>query len=159
MRATLVSDSARAAFLAEPRGPYPSDDQVRALLGAHRGWLGTPETTAWRAPLDVELRPPSDRFDALRALFALGATRGFDLALVMEPLPEVARTPRTLAALAALDRDLRGLAASYPRVSFPLALGRWYPDALCATATHLTEAGARRDSAEVADWIATTWNR
>jgi hypothetical protein len=158
----FVHDRERERFLNSPRGLYPSDAVVHGLLKTSHGFMAevsTGKTEAdWQEHARTlrELARPklaSDCISGLRHMFALADARGFDLIVRMNPLPEAFRSAEADAAFAGLEADLQTLTASYQRVHIVSPILRYYPNSLHSTVTHLSEAGARQNSAELADLV------
>ena len=160
----LVGMRERQRFLSAPRGAYPSDADVHSLLKKSRGFMAElatkdlerdwEENASWATSVNARPKLATDCISGLRRTFALADACGFDLIVRLNPLPEAFSNPATDEAFARLEEDLEALAASYQRVYVASPLLRYYPNSQHATVTHLSEAGARRNSHELADLLA-----
>jgi hypothetical protein len=140
-------------LLRQPRGAYPSDDEVRRVLGENDGWMIEPRIAKFPAPTRKRLVMRDDFEPTLRRLFQLTASRGIELVLVMNPQPEVNRAP-------VLDDDYRMLAGRLEQFARPYAgvrvltpFLRYYLDEEFVGEPHLNENGAQRNSLEIARWL------
>lgn len=159
----FVHDRDRERFLNSPRGGYPSDTIVHGLLKESHGFMAEVATNKTEADWQEHVRTlpdvprprlAADCLPGLRRIFTLADAHGFDLIVRMNPLPEAFRSADADASFLHLEEDLQSVAASYQRVHILSPLLRYYPNRLHSTVTHLSEVGARRNSAELADLLA-----
>jgi hypothetical protein len=157
LREAMVPRRFTEGFLTAPRAPFPSDSEVRDILWKERGVMTEPRAGDWKAPpsLSPAIQPYAE--GELRELFELADRSGFDVLLMMEPLPEIARTPGIEKAFERMEQDLRRLSRRYPRVFVYSPLPRYYPNSLCSSVTHLLAPGAVRNSLELSSWILNKW--
>jgi len=152
VRRWLVPDRNRQLFEASPRGPYPSDREVRAILHERRGAFTETEHATLPPAVQIPPAPSNEHRAALARLISEVTGRGSSLVLMLAPLPELARTPENLAALASWHRAFESL-ADRPRVAVYEPFARFHPDADFATEAHLTEPAAQRESRELGRWL------
>jgi hypothetical protein len=158
----FVRNRERERFLNSPRGGYPSDTVVHAMLKESHGFMAEVPTGKTEADWQEHVRTlpdlsqpklATDCIAGLRRMFALADARGFDLIVRMNPMPEAFRSSEAEAAFACLEEDLQALAASHQRVRIVSPMLRYYPNRMHSTVTHLSEAGAQRNSEELADLL------
>jgi hypothetical protein len=154
----FVRDAERERFLDEPRGPYLSDREMARALWRNRGHI--PEQPSRLGPAVVKANPDyanprltSDCRPGLMRMFAAAQDKGFDLVVLLLPLPEAFRSEQTEAGLQQLERDLRELAADYPRVSFRDPPLHYLPNESYSTLNHLKQSEAVRYSEELGAWL------
>jgi hypothetical protein len=146
----LASGWMAAELLRQPRGPYGSDEEVRAELWRRRGALTEVVRDPWKRSIDVEGTLSPIGREAIAELFELARERRMRVLVVLAPIPDRADTPVTRATLAGLERELRELSAGGPGVETGVPFVRWYPVELCARMHHVTEQGAERNTREIA---------
>jgi hypothetical protein len=142
-------------MLNQPRGPYPSDNEVRATLTQTRGFMTEPHKPSWgTGPAAVKAELNDACVPALRAFAERGRRYGFEVMLLMEPYPECYRHPTTIESAQAITRTLKRELADCPNLHIDDDLLRFYPSEMVASLTHLAESGAERDSNDVGDRLA-----
>jgi hypothetical protein len=155
----FIRDAERQRFLNEPRGPYPSDREMAEILRRNRGYI--PEQP-WTMPLAGLVEAHQDyanpRLNAdcrpgLKRMFTMAQEKGFELVVLVLPLPEAFRSESTDAALQQLEQDLHALAADYPRVSFREAAPHYLPNDWYCNLNHLRQPSAVRYSQEMGEWF------
>ena len=153
VRSLAVSERTRWSLANQNRGIYGSDEEVRRDLLAARGALTEPKHERFPTA-DVRLDFAEGRKRALAEMFALSDEYGFDMILMLEPLPASADTPGTARSAAELEHAVRQIAAPYRRVRIFDPFVRFYPNELVATETHLTPEGAVKNTADLMRWFA-----
>ena len=139
-----------ARLMNTPRDTHPSDVQTRPQLAASGGATFHNQAPKWTGPFDWEPRLHEDAIPGLRRIMKMAEESEFDLIIALNPLPELARTPRTIQAAQAFEEQIREVAAPYGRVHISDPLVRFYPSDDCMELNHLMESGARRNSLEMA---------
>ena len=153
---TTFSTQEKEEWLNAPRGPYPSDNDIRQTLLNNQGAMEeVVHEEEVNHPRDLRgyLRIDASLIDDLRRLMEMCERESIQLVIVANPLPESGATPENLEGLAALEAQLRGLAQGEPHVTLFTPFTRVYPVALCASYNHLTEAGAQQNSKELSQWL------
>ncbi|GAK50938.1 hypothetical protein U14_02180 [Candidatus Moduliflexus flocculans] len=153
---TTFSTKDKEEWLNAPRGPYPSDNEIRQTLLKNQGAMTeVVHEDEVNHPRDLRgyLRIDPSLIDDIRRLMAICEQRSIQLVIVANPLPESGATPENLAGLAALETQLRDLSKGQPHVTLFAPFTRVYPVALCASYNHLTEEGAKQNSRELSDWL------
>jgi hypothetical protein len=143
-QAGLVPSALRRLHLSQPRSDSHSHEELVEKIAAQRGTFLEPAEPHWPAPVSLDgVELSGYQASGLSELLAASDRHGFELYIVTNPLPSVARTQRLEEQLDALDARLRDLVASRPHVEVVSALPRFVDAELCATLTHLTPEGAR----------------
>lgn len=152
----LVSREARRSFLEVSRGPYPSDVAMRAMVEELGGGMVEPEQWDWTREQPEEARSlhyNEDVFPGLRRIAALAETYGFDLIIVLNPMPEAYRSADFEAAFAeymtAFERELPAIG----RLKYLTPRLRYYSDGFCGTVCHLNDPGAVENSRQIGKWL------
>ena len=154
----------RKALLAAPRGAYPSDDELGAILFRERGYMEEPAEKSVKdedwpgyAASNREWSRTGGIHETVRPslvrLFRMAQAGGFDLWLVAAPIPEEHRGPDVEAAYADARAALQALAADNPRVHVEHHRPRYYPHRLLRTFAHPSREGAAVNSRELAALI------
>ncbi len=153
---TTFSTQEKEEWLNAPRGPYPSDNDIRQTLLRNQGAMTeVVHEEEVNHPRDLRgfLRIDPSLLDDLRRLMDICARESIQLVIVANPLPESGATPENLHGLAALEAELRDLSKDQTHVMLFAPFTRVYPVTLCASYNHLTEEGAQKNSEEVSQWL------
>ncbi|MDP8235926.1 MAG: hypothetical protein P9M08_06055 [Candidatus Erginobacter occultus] len=150
------------AGLDVPRGKFGSDNEVRRELWENRGSF----------PRGAEEVFPEDRFEdgiswnprfhpdcegGLRRIAKTAREYSFPVIILFSPLPEAANSKAVRRQVADLEANLERVFARYPGVSLYQPFLRFYPDDHCIDMRHLTFAGTKRQTEEIARWIRDHW--
>ncbi|MDA1012871.1 MAG: hypothetical protein O3A00_00290 [Planctomycetota bacterium] len=140
-------------FDALPRGRWPSHRDTLKLLADREGSMSEIVEEDWRSPPVISgIVSPYQR-RAMQRLVDLSRRRGFRLNLIVNPLPEIARTATNVAAMAALETEIAGIIEGYKNVDLYRPVSRFYPNDSCATLNHLHPDAVPENSATIADWL------
>jgi hypothetical protein len=140
---------AGSAFLREARGPYPSDEGLRALLVDNRGYLPALVTRNLEAGGEARLDPQGPWIPSLKRLFKTADEGGIPLLLLLHPFPESGRSRPEARERDSWQRLVEVIAAPYRGVRVGSPLVRYLPRRLFATEAHLTPEGARVNTEEL----------
>lgn len=153
---TTFSMQENEAWLNSPRGPYPSDNEIRQTLLKNQGAM----TEVVRADsvdqyLDLRrmLRIDPSIVAEIRRLIDICARASIRLIFVTNPIPNVAETAENREGLTSMEAQLQQIVQGNKHVTFYTPFARFYPVELCNSYNHLTEAGAIRNSEEVSQWL------
>jgi hypothetical protein len=150
------SQKENEAWLNTPRGPYPSDNEVRRLLLNNHGAM-TEVVYEDEVNRVRDLRPMLGldpyAIQGIQRLIELSARASSQLLIIHNPIPDTGETPENLEALAAFETQLRNITQGYNHVKVYSPFARFYPVQLCASYNHLTDEGAIRNSEEVSRWL------
>lgn len=162
LRRLFVSSEDTRQYLSKPRGVYPSDDDVRDQLRETRGFLPEVFTSTTREQWKEFARKFRSKVlpvldpacvEPLQRMFRFAETNGIQLVVLMAPLCECFEGPDMEAAYYKLESDLRELTGPYARVRVESPLLRTVRFEDCATDTHLTLEGAKKNSRDLAERI------
>ncbi len=154
-RSLLAPDELQNEFQDANREPFPTDREVRRILLEERGSMEEPRLRPWTTPPTLDFHPYDGAEEELGTFFEFCQSQGMEVLVMMNPLPDLVETPHNLATFAAFEAFLKRAAAPYEGVSLAQPLARFYgnPGTCCSGLAHLLEAGARRNSEELAGWI------
>jgi len=141
--------------LKQPRGVYPSDNEVASLLRENRGWMPESNPILPREKWKCEpLKPFSqDCVDGLKRIFAMSQKYKFPVLLVMNDVPDVYPDQETANVYAAYENSLKQTVKPYSNVYLSSPFYRRLSAEYCASYNHVTPAGALIHSNEVAQYI------
>jgi hypothetical protein len=142
-------------YLEIARGPFLSDLETAKFMRQSKGYLIEPRGPCSRPehnqPFHSSLS--DDCASGLLQMFYLAEKHHFNMMVLMSPLPDYTKTPETGRSIGELEKGLRRLAHSHPRVTIASPLLRYYPVAQFGTPWHLTPEGAARNSEEIGKWL------
>ena len=145
--------------LAEPRGPFPSDDETRQILTVTKGHMSEPRVGGIDVPFKYTPEFSRDAIPGLTRMLEITKNASIRVILVMNPLPESARVPETERAFEQLQNALQEVLSPYKHVRVFSPFLRFYPVNQCSgDCHHLIESGAVQNSQEVGEWIAKTFD-
>ncbi len=133
------------------RGAFPSDTEFRNTMRQTQGFMVDPQRQALTEEKVPELHP--DFIPGLKRLLRTAQSQGFPVLLVMNTVPDSARSQETDMAYARLRTALEPIVKSYSGAHLADSWLRYYPAEGYTTPHDLLEAGTEKNSREVAQLI------
>ncbi len=150
----LISRNKEDALLNKRRGAFPSDNDVRKILLAQRGFIAENRPYTWPgAPMSWSGRFSKDCEPGLRHILDLSERYDFDVLFVLNPYPVIARTETTANSLEKIKVELSRILKPYRRASLYSPFIRYYPLDLMARLQHVSAEGAADNSRDISRWI------
>lgn len=140
--------------LGQPRGNYPSDYALRALLRKTHGYLEEVDKIKdWTTPDEFKESLHKGAILGLHRLFSIAKKEGFPVLIFMAPRPEIARNSVTMAHYEQLKKDLYEVTEIYSHVKIAEPFLRFYPNDLFGTRAHVNKQGAIANTTDVGQFV------
>jgi hypothetical protein len=138
-----------------PRGVYPSDRKVAAIMREDQGYLPEFQPTIPREKWTLYPFKPfnQDCAEGLKQIFQLSSQYNFPVYVVMHAVPDVYEGRSTETAYSDYERNLKKAATGFAQVQIAKPLLTYMPTEKCANLHHLTPEGAISHSQDLANSI------
>jgi len=154
---SFLKGGERYTGLDQPRGTWPSDNEIRRQLLENRGFLPDPTLGSFDGDMSWNRRFYADCVPGLHRIFELAHEHRFPVLFLLNPFPQQADTPETRRAVGRIERAMRKVTAPYPGVVLYEPFLNFYSNEECIDLRHVNQQGSGRLSGELSRWISLHW--
>jgi len=135
------------------RGRYPSHNEMLVSLAKSHGSMKETSRMEWRSAPILAGDISSYQLESLRRLVEMAHEHKFELFLICNPLPEIARTDRNREFMRHLESRFLEVSQDHSQVHVYRPFARYYPNESCALLNHIHPDAIPRNTKEIAAWL------
>ncbi|MCC9599424.1 hypothetical protein LOC67_02545 [Stieleria sp. JC731] len=146
----LTLEDSADQFYRRPRQQWGSHLEVIASLNRQKGYLEEISETRWDQPQELKLVISEFQLQGLASLLDRCSELSIDTAVVLNPLPENAKTEVTRSHLQVVDQQILQCVDTFPSSEVLFGQPRFYSDRQFATLNHLSPQASEQNTKQIA---------